>query len=128
MKILIVDDNQSNRELIVNIIKILQFDFIEALNGEEAVDIAKRERPDLILMDIAMPGMDGFEATRQIKAGPATSDIPIIALTAKAMRGDQERILEAGCDDYIAKPIETLNVMERIKSILGQCGDKEAGK
>ncbi len=126
MKILIVDDNQSNRELIVNIIKILQFGFIEALNGEEAVDLAKRERPDLILMDIAMPGIDGFEATRQIKADPATSNIPIIALTAKAMRGDQERILKAGCDDYIAKPIETLNVMERIRSILGVV--QEAGK
>ncbi len=66
------------------------------------------------------PGMDGFEATRQIKADPATSNIPIIALTAKAMRGDREKVLEAGCDDYIAKPIETLKVMEKIKNVLGE--------
>jgi len=104
-KILIVDDNLDNRELVVKILKRHGYTTCEAVDGEDALIQAAAEQPDLILMDIALPKMDGLEATRRLHATPEFRDTPIIALTAHAMRGDREKALAAGCCDYISKPI-----------------------
>lgn len=116
-KILIVDDNEKNRKLIKTLLVKSGFDVIEGENGEEGVNLAKSERPDLILMDIQMPIMDGINASKTLKSNLLVKHIPIIALTSFAMKGDRERIiLEAGCDGYISKPIdikEFLNEMNK---------------
>src|SRR5687767_7657138 len=106
--LLVVDDEASNRELILMLVD--QFDLpikcLTANNGLEAVRIAQEEQPALVLMDLKMPGLDGWEATRRLKADPATASIPILALTAQAMVGDHERAIAAGCDGYLTKPID----------------------
>ncbi|MEW6326807.1 MAG: response regulator [Thermodesulfobacteriota bacterium] len=104
-KILVVDDNQDSRELVVKILKTRGYQTIEAIDGEEALQKAVAERPDLILMDRSLPKIDGYEVTRRLKSREEFRDIPIVALTAHAMKGDREKALEAGCQGYISKPI-----------------------
>ncbi len=104
-QILVVEDNQDNMTLIVDVLLSLDYDVLQATDGVHGVEVAQEEVPDLILMDLSLPRMDGWTATRTIKANDRLQHIPIIALTAHAMVGDKERALEAGCDDYISKPI-----------------------
>src|SRR5436305_2047140 len=103
-KILIVEDIEMNRELLMRLLED-DYELLTAQDGESGVAAALRERPDLILMDLSLPVMDGWEATRQVKADSATNGTPVIALTAHAMRGDEEKARLAGCDDYLTKPI-----------------------
>jgi two-component system, cell cycle response regulator DivK len=104
-RILVVEDNRDNMTLINDVLTSLDYDVLQATDGEQGVEVANSEKPDLILMDLSLPRMDGWTATRYIKANPELKHIPVIALTAHAMVGDRERALEAGCDDYISKPI-----------------------
>jgi len=106
-KILIVEDNPLNMRLIEMVLKSKSYTLLKATDGEEALDIATRERPDLVLMDIRLPKVSGLEVARRLKENPAFSHIPIIALTAHAMKGDKEKAIEAGCDSYLSKPINT---------------------
>jgi CheY-like chemotaxis protein len=106
-KILIIEDNPINMELVTDILKVAGYRILQAENAEEGIALAKVEKPVLILMDISLPGMDGLTATQILKQDPITKDIPIIALTAHAMKGDEEKILAAGCTGYISKPIDT---------------------
>jgi two-component system cell cycle response regulator DivK len=117
-KILIVDDNQDSLELVVKILGSKGYQTIEAMDGEEALEKAMTERPDLILMDRSLPKMSGYEVTRRLKSRKEFRDIPIVALTAHAMRGDKEKALEAGCDGYISKPINVRELPELILSYL----------
>jgi two-component system cell cycle response regulator DivK len=117
-KILIVDDNQDSRELVVKILKNRGYQMIEAVDGEEALEKAIAENPDLILMDISIPKIDGYEATRRLKSQVKFKDTPIIALTAHAMKGDREKAMEAGCEGYISKPINIHELPDQIKSYL----------
>lgn len=123
-KILIVDDNRDSRELVVKILKNRGYQTIEAVDGEEAIEKAVTERPDLILMDRSLPKIDGYEVTRRLKGQEEFKDIPIVALTAHAMRGDREKALHAGCEGYISKPIDVRELPELIKSYLQ--GKKES--
>ena len=123
-KILIVDDNQDSRELVVKILKTRGYQTIEAVDGEEALEKAVAERPDLVLMDRSLPKIDGYEVTRRLKDQEEFKDIPIVALTAHAMRGDREKALEAGCEGYISKPINVRELPELIRSYLQ--GKKES--
>ncbi len=120
MKILIVEDNEINMKLIRTILKSKGYLLVEARDGEEALQSIVMERPDLILMDIQIPKIDGLEATRRIRAMEDLKDTLIIALTAHAMEGDKEKILDAGCDGYIAKPINTRTFISEIESIIGR--------
>jgi len=117
-KILVVDDNQDGRELVVKILKNRGYQMIEAVDGEEALEKAIAECPDLILMDISIPKIDGYEVTRRLKSQVKFKDTPIIALTAHAMKGDKEKAMEAGCDGYISKPIDIHELPDQIKSYL----------
>ena len=107
VKLLLVEDNEINLDMITRRLK-KRFEIVIARTGAEAIAKAKTESPQIILMDIGLPDFDGLEATRRLRADPATAGIPVIALTAQAMTGDREKTLEAGCDDYEAKPIEDL--------------------
>ena len=113
-KILLVEDNEMNRDMLSRRLTRKGFDVIVAADGIEGLSLAASERPDLILMDMSLPVMDGWEATRRIKAAPETNHIPVIALTAHAMLDDREKALEAGCDDYDTKPIELERLLEKI--------------
>jgi CheY-like chemotaxis protein len=106
-RILVVEDNLMNMELAVDLLTLQGYTVLEAHTGQEALDISNSESLDLILMDVQLPGMDGLTVTRKIRENPRTKDIPIIALTAHAMKGDEERILRNGCTGYISKPIDT---------------------
>jgi two-component system cell cycle response regulator DivK len=117
-KILIVDDNQDSRELAVQILKNVGYQMIEAADGEDALEKANTENPDIILMDISIPKIDGYEVTRRLKSQVSFKDIPIIALTAHAMKGDKEKAMEAGCEGYISKPIDIHELPNQIKSYL----------
>lgn len=116
--ILVVDDNEDSRELVRKILKKQGYEVIEAIDGEDAIAKAIAYRPDLILMDISIPKIDGYEATRRLKERPDFKNTPIIAFTAHAMRGDQEKALEAGCNGYISKPINVREFPEQIKIYL----------
>lgn len=118
-RILLVDDNEMNREMLTRRLQRRGFEVITAGDGQDAIAIARDAKPDLILMDMNLPVIDGWTATRTLKALPVTSSIPIIALTAHAMAGDREKALAAGCDDYETKPIEFARLMEKIKARLG---------
>jgi two-component system cell cycle response regulator DivK len=107
LKLLIVEDNEINLDMIVRRLR-KKFDLIVARSAVEALEKARTESPAVVLMDLGLPDIDGLEATRRLRANPATKTLPVIALTAQAMAGDRERILAAGCDDYEAKPIEDL--------------------
>lgn len=117
-KILIVEDNEVNRELFREILEMYSYEVVLAEDGEEGIEMAKAHKPDLILMDIQLPKIDGVQATKILKADDATKDIPIIALTAFAMKGDEEIFLEAGCATHITKPIAVLDFINAIKAYL----------
>ncbi len=117
-KILLVEDNEMNRDMLSRRLARKNYEVVMAMDGLEAVAKAQSERPDLILMDISLPVIDGREATRRIRAEAETQAIPIIALTAHAMSGDRDLALEAGCDDYETKPIDLPRLMEKIEALL----------
>lgn len=117
-KVLVVEDVDFNRDLLVQLLED-KYQVIEAVNGQEGVELAERERPALILMDLSLPIMDGWEATKRIKANNELCSIPVIALTAHAMVGDQEKALAAGCDDYLVKPLDEDILMAKIQRYLG---------
>ncbi|HEV8309218.1 MAG TPA: response regulator [Methylomirabilota bacterium] len=117
-KILLVEDNEMNRDMLSRRLQRKGYEVVLAVDGQEGVERAQSEGPALILMDMSLPGLDGWEATRRLKAAPATRDIPIIALTAHAMSGDREKALEAGCDDFDTKPIEFPRLLAKIEALL----------
>jgi two-component system, cell cycle response regulator DivK len=119
-KILLVEDNEMNRDMLSRRLKRRGIEVLVAVDGAEGVAVATAEQPDLILMDMSLPVLDGWAATRRLKASVATQSIPVIALTAHAMAGDQEKCLEAGCDDYDTKPVEFVRLMGKIQAILGE--------
>ena len=121
-KILYVEDNDDNVYVMKGRLPRLGFEVVVAANGEQGVAMAETEAPDLILMDLRLPGIDGWETTRRIKAAPATKAIPVIALSAHAMAGDREKALEAGCDDYDTKPVDFPRLLERIRTVLARVG------
>jgi two-component system cell cycle response regulator DivK len=116
--VLIVEDDPKNLKLIRDLLQIRGYTTLEATDGKQGVDMARAKMPDLILMDIQMPVMDGFEAISILKADPVTKSIPIIALTAFAMQGDREKCIEAGCNDYITKPLDTRAFVTKVKEYL----------
>ena len=118
--ILYVEDNEMNRQIVRDLLKRTTYQLIEAHDGEAGVAMALEKRPDLILMDIQLPGMDGLAATRLLKADPATAHIPVIALTAMAMKEDQEKTRAAGCDEYIAKPLRYKELLAAIDKLLAE--------
>ena len=117
-RILVVEDNALNRDMLMRRLMRKGYEILIAEDGAEAVEAARVEQPDLILMDMSLPVVDGWEATRRLKADDATRTIPVIALTAHAMAGDRARALEAGCDDYEAKPIDFARLIEKIEARL----------
>jgi len=117
-KVLVVEDVDFNRDLLVQLLED-KYQVIEAVNGQEGVELAERERPELILMDLSLPIMDGWEATKRLKANSELHSIPVIALTAHAMVGDEEKALAAGCDDYLVKPLNEDILMAKIQKYLG---------
>ncbi len=119
-KILLVEDNELNRDMLTRRLARKGFEPLTAVDGEEGVALAKSAQPDLILMDMSLPVLDGWSATRRLKAAPETRHIPVIALTAHAMEGDRERALEAGCDDYDTKPVEFSGLLGKIESLLNR--------
>lgn len=119
-KILVVEDNSHNMKLILMTLKPHGYDLLKATDGEEALKIVSREKPDLIIMDVQLPKMSGLEATRRLRKMPAFSHLPIVAITAYAMKGDEERIVEAGCDAYLPKPINTREVPRIVAEMLQQ--------
>ena len=118
-RLLYVEDNEMNRDMLSRRLQRRGFEVLIAGDGEQGVTLAAAEKPDLILMDMSLPVLDGWEATRRIKAAPATRRIPIIGLTAHAMATDRDRCLEAGCDDYDTKPVELGRLLEKIERLLG---------
>jgi two-component system cell cycle response regulator DivK len=119
-KILLVEDNDMNRDMLSRRLQRRDYEVVMALDGQEGITMAKSEHPDLILMDISLPVIDGWEAARSIKASPETQNIPIIALTAHAMPGDREKCLDAGCDDYDTKPVNFQRLLEKMQALLGE--------
>jgi two-component system, cell cycle response regulator DivK len=117
-KILLVEDNEMNRDMLSRRLSRKGFEVVMAVDGSEAVSMAQSEHPDLILMDMSLPVIDGWEATRLVKTTEMTANIPVIALTAHAMSGDREKALSAGCDDYDTKPIEMPRLLEKIEALL----------
>ena len=117
MKILLVEDNEMNRDMLSRRLLRRGYAVVFATDGQQAVDKAASERPDLILMDMGLPVIDGWEATRRIKADPATRAIPIIALTAHAMAEDRDKALAAGCDDFDTKPVDIARLVDKIEAL-----------
>jgi CheY-like chemotaxis protein len=117
-KILVVDDTEFNRDLVVQLLED-DYDMVIAENGEEALTMSDKERPDLILMDLGMPVMDGWEATRRLKSNDVLKSIPVIAVTSHAMVGDEVEARKAGCDDYLPKPIDEDLLIKKIKNFIG---------
>ena len=116
--ILLIEDHEDNRRIVRDLLTSVGYELIEAVTGEEGVALAERRRPDLILMDVLLPGLDGYEATRLIKAKPELRQIPIIAVTSYALSGDDIKALEAGCDAYIAKPFSPRELLAKIREFL----------
>ena len=119
-KILLVEDNEMNRDMLSRRLQKRGYEVVIAEDGEQGVRLAQSETPALVLMDMSLPVLDGWEATRQLKADPATRSIPVIALTAHAMAGDRERALEAGADDFDTKPVELTRLLEKIEALLAK--------
>jgi two-component system, cell cycle response regulator DivK len=117
-KLLLVEDNEMNRDMLARRLQRRGFEVVIALDGAQGIALAKSESPALILMDISLPVLDGWETTRQLKMAPETKSIPIIALTAHAMRGDREKCIEAGCDDFDTKPVEISRLLGKIEALL----------
>lgn len=122
-KILYVEDNEDNIFMLQQRLTRLGFEIIVAPDGEQGITIARNERPDLILMDLSLPVLDGWEATRRLKASPDTKVIPVIALSAHAMTGDREKALAAGCDEYDTKPVEIERLLAKIRKLLREGTD-----
>lgn len=117
-RVLVVEDNEDNRRIMRDLLRSVGYEIIEAVNGNEGVQLAEAHTPDLILMDIQLPGIDGYEATRQIKANPALARTPIIAVTSYALSGDEIKARDAGCDDYVTKPFSPRALLAKIRSYL----------
>ena len=118
-RILLVEDNEMNRDMLSRRLERRGYEVIVAVDGEEGVARAKTDAPDLVLMDLSLPGIDGWEATRQLKAADETRSIPVLALTAHAMAGDREKALVAGCDDFDTKPVDLPRLVDKIDALLG---------
>ncbi len=121
-KILLVEDNEMNRDMLSRRLLRNGFEIVMAVNGQEGLDLASSESPDLILLDMSLPVIDGWEAARRLKADAATAKIPVIALTAHAMVQDKEKALAVGCDDFDTKPVELPRLLEKINSLLQNGG------
>jgi CheY-like chemotaxis protein len=121
-RLLLVEDNEMNRDAISRLLERRGFIVITAEDGEEGVRICREDLPDLVLMDLGLPGMDGFEATRRIKADPLTARIPVVALTARALTTDQEAAFAAGCDDYDTKPVDLVRLVGKVNALVGAGG------
>jgi CheY-like chemotaxis protein len=118
-KILVVEDNEINRDMVVRRLQRRGFTVVSAVDGQQGVDMTRSEKPDLILMDMSLPVLDGWEATRQIKSDPDIKHIPIIGLTAHAMVGDRDKAIQAGCNDYATKPVEFEKLVGLINRLIG---------
>ena len=118
-KILLVEDNEMNRDMLSRRLQRRGYEMLTAVDGESGLALTRSDAPALVLMDMSLPGIDGWEATRQLKADPATRAIPVIALTAHAMAGDREKALAAGCDDFDTKPIDLDRLLGKIAALLG---------
>jgi two-component system cell cycle response regulator DivK len=118
-KVLLVEDNEMNRDMLSRRLIRRGFEVVFAMDGQQGVDLARSERPDIILMDMSLPVIDGWEATRRVKADDATRSVPVIGLTAHAMAGDREKAIEAGCDDYDTKPVELDRLIGKIERLIG---------
>ena len=118
-KILLVEDNEMNRDMLSRRLQRRGYEVVTAVDGESGLTMTKAEMPALVLMDMSLPGLDGWEATRQLKADPTTRAIPVIALTAHAMAGDREKALAVGCDDFDIKPIDLDRLLGKIEALLG---------
>ena len=121
-KILIVEDNEMNRDMLSRRLVRRGYQIVMAVDGEEGIAMAKTESPDLVLMDMSLPVIDGWEAARRLKAEPSTRAIPVIGLTAHAMAGDREKVIAAGCDDYDTKPVELPRLLQKIEALLRSDG------
>ena len=117
-KILLVEDNEMNRDMLSRRLQRKGYEVVLALDGQSGVEMTQTQAPDLVLMDMSLPVLDGWEATRRLKADPATRHIPVIALTAHAMSSDREKAIEAGCDDYDTKPVELTRLLAKIEALL----------
>lgn len=126
--ILLVEDNEMNRDMLSRRLSRRGFNVLRAENGQAGVELTASQRPDLVLMDMSLPVIDGWEATRRIKADPSTSTIPVIALTAHAMASDREMALQAGCDDYDSKPVDLARLIGKIEQLLGAAQMPQAGR
>ncbi len=122
-KILLVEDNELNRDMLSRRLQRRGYEVMLAVDGPSGVEMAQTHAPDLVLMDMSLPTLDGWEATRRLKADVATQHIPVIALTAHAMSGDREKALEAGCDDYDTKPVEIVRLLAKIEALLSPGGE-----
>ena len=118
MKILLVEDNEMNRDMLSRRLLRKGFEVVIAVDGKEGVDMASSESPDIILLDMSLPVMDGWEAAGHLKTNPETREIPVLALTAHAMDGDREKAIEAGCDDYDTKPINFSGLLEKMSKLI----------
>ena len=127
-KVLLVEDNEMNRDMLSRRLTRNGFEVVVAVDGAQGIAMAASEMPDVILMDMSLPVIDGWEATRLIKADPATRSIPVIALTANAITGDRERCLEGGMNDYIAKPIESTQMAEKVRGWCGRSAQAKTAK
>jgi two-component system, cell cycle response regulator DivK len=123
-KILIVEDNEMNRDMLSRRLARRGYQIVLAVDGWQGIAAATSESPDLILMDMSLPVVDGWEAARRLKAEPLTRAIPVIGLTAHAMAGDREKVLEAGCDDYDTKPVELPRLLQKIEALLARTGEQ----
>jgi two-component system cell cycle response regulator DivK len=124
-RILYIEDNFQNKRLVKKILNAKGYEVLDAEDGLTGVELAHNEMPDLILMDINIPGIDGMEATARLKNSPQTAAIPVIALTANAMRGDREKIIAAGCDEYLQKPINNTKLVDTVRLFIGAADDPE---
>ena len=122
-KVLVVEDNEMNRDMLSRRLQRRGYEVVVSVDGEDGVNKARSESPDIILMDMDLPVLDGWAATKMLKAAPETQTIPVIALTAHAMAGDREKAMEAGCDDYDTKPVEFARLVEKMEKLLGKGAD-----
>ena len=127
IKILLVEDNDLNRDMLARRLRRHGMEVVEALDGGQALEVATAEQPDLILMDMNLPEMDGWEATRSLRADASTQHIPVIALTAHAMVGDRERALAVGCNEYETKPVDFVRLLTKIQVLVGRSTDRKGG-
>jgi two-component system, cell cycle response regulator DivK len=122
-KVLLVEDNEMNRDMLFRRLSRRGYNVIFAVDGRQGVEMARSEKPDIILMDMSLPVMDGWEATRRVKSDAEICGVPVIGLTAHAMTGDREKVLEAGCDDYDTKPVELDRLIDKIERLLAERQD-----